>query len=256
MKTKDDKEYDLREIWIKTRKQRLESSMSQKYKNEFATLNKDISDLIRSLRRQIDKYLVKNSLPPHFGNYIRFYDKEELLYDAEINFHQIKKFLNQKTSILQKDELIAKDYLDLMSYITRKKLMENSIAKFEKPQFYTEAEENIEKMEDVDEDDVELIKPLQKMTSSEYSELFTYEQSEEADAKTKEKRLKDKLISHFEDQLKQAYGKQLQQEKAEDKEKEKEANKGKKKKQQLKGKEAKKDKELKKKDKKDKKTKK
>ena len=83
MQTKEDKEFELRELWIKTRKQRLESSMSQKHKVEFASLNKEISDLIRSIRRQIDKYLVKNSLPPHFGNYIRFYDKEELLYDAE-----------------------------------------------------------------------------------------------------------------------------------------------------------------------------
>jgi len=173
------------------------------------------------------------------------------LYDAEINFYQIKKLLNTKTSILQKDESIAKDYLDLMSYITRKKLMENSIAKFEKPQFYTEVEEEKEKLADIDEDDVEEIKPLQKITSAQYSDLFTFEESEEIDSKTKEKRLKDKLISHFEDQLKKAYGKQLHQEKAEDKEKEKEANKGRKK-QQLKGNEVKKDKDLKKKDKKDK----
>ncbi len=250
MQTKEDKEYELRELWIKTRKQRLETSMSLKHKTEFASLNKEISDLIRSLRRQIDKYLVKNSLSPHFGNYIRFYDKEELLFDAEINFYQIKKFLNLKTSILQKDESIAKDYLDLMSYITRKKLMENSIAKFEKPQFYSQTEEEKEKLADID-DDLEEIKPLKKMTSAEYSDLFTFEESEEIDSKTKEKRLKDKLISHFEDQLKQAYGKQLQQEKSEDRQKEKEANKGKKK-QQLKGKEVKKDKDLKKKDKKDK----
>ncbi len=260
MQSNEDKEIHLRELWIKTRQKRLESSTSQAHKIEFTKINKEISDLIRSVRRQIDKYLLNNNLPPYFGNNIRFYDKEEFLFDAEINFYQIKKFLNVKSSILENDETIAKDYLELMETITRKKLMETSIAKYEKPEFYSKDDETLEKEE---ENEIKLPEnetdQQNMLKSTEYMQLFEAQYTEnEGDSKQREKKLKEKLLSHFETQMKKAYGKQLEKDKAEDREKLEAEQKGnKKKKVALNPKEAKNnDKKLRKKDKEKAKTKK
>ena len=253
MQSNEDKEIQLRELWIKTRQKRLESSTSQSHKVEFTKINKEISDLIRSVRRQIDKYLLSNNLSPYFGNNIRFYDKEEFLFDAEINFYQIKKFLNVKSSILENDEALAKDYLELMETITRKKLMETSIAKYEKPEYYTKEDELLEKEEEnelkLPDDEVDQQNMLK---STDYMDLFEAQYIEnEGDGKQREKKLKEKLLSHFETQMKKAYGKQLEKDKAEDREKLEAEQKGnKKKKPVLNQKEAKNnDKKLRKKDK-------
>ena len=134
----NEKESRLRELWFTTRKKRFESNISNnpKHKEKFIVIRKEISNLIKDLRRKIDQYLIKNRKPVFFGTKIRHYDKEEFLYDAEINFYQIKRFLNQKSSILKKDPSITMNYLDLMEAIKRKKILENSIANFEKPNYY------------------------------------------------------------------------------------------------------------------------
>ena len=77
---------------MKKKKSILSSNVENKSENKdkFYDIKKEISNHIRSLRRQIDQYLIKNRKQAFFKNKIRFYDKEQVLYDAEINFHQIK----------------------------------------------------------------------------------------------------------------------------------------------------------------------
>lgn len=257
----EDKEIHLKEQWLKSRKQRLEASVSSssQFKSDFTKINNEISELIRSIRRQIDKYLIKNNHPIFFGNNIRFYDKEELIYDAEINFYQIKRFLNEKTSILKNDKSISKNYLELMETIRRKKIMEKTVAKFEKPKFYNEIDVNQEKKEEEEDENERLGKNdsvLKMMDNDEYLEKFEeLMQTNDVDAKTQEKKLKEKLLEHFEKEVNKFHGKEMYNEKKEDEKKEKElSGKGKKKeKEKLKVNDKeknKKDKELKKKGKK------
>jgi len=260
----EDKEIVLKEQWLKSRKERLEGSisLSSQYKSDFTRISKEISNLIRSIRRQIDKYLMKNNHPVYFGNNIRFYDKDELVYDAELNFYQIKRFLNEKSSILMNDKSISKNYLELMETIRRKKIMEKTVAKFEKPKFYSQTEERQEKEEE-DEDENERIgkndSVLMMMDNDQYLEKFEeIMKSDEVDAKTKERKLKEKLLEHFEKEVHKFHGKELMKEKKEDEKLENEKGKGKgkgkvirKEKLKIKDKEkSKKDKELKKKGKK------
>eukprot|EP00340_Litonotus_pictus_P001085 CAMPEP_0170516848 /NCGR_PEP_ID=MMETSP0209-20121228/2972_1 /TAXON_ID=665100 ORGANISM="Litonotus pictus, Strain P1" /NCGR_SAMPLE_ID=MMETSP0209 /ASSEMBLY_ACC=CAM_ASM_000301 /LENGTH=667 /DNA_ID=CAMNT_0010801909 /DNA_START=57 /DNA_END=2056 /DNA_ORIENTATION=+ len=199
-----DKEVRLRELWLKTKTNRDASNISENptFKPEFLEIRKDISNLIRSLRRNIDQYLIKNGVPPYFGNKIRFYDREEFLYDSEINFHQIKRFLSKKSSILKNDPSISYNYLDLIETLNKKKLLENSIANFEKVKAY-DPNEAIEKEEkesdrmvtsiimDKDEEVIEILK----------------ESGNDFSKPAKEKKgssLKNKLLEHFENQIKES----------------------------------------------------
>ena len=236
-----DREIYLRELWLKNRNSRIESLVGEtkstnKYKEDFITINRTISNTIRSIRNQIDKYLLKNKQKPVFGHNIRFYDKEEILYDAEINFHQIKKFLSSKTDLLKQDETISKRYLELMELLTRKKILENSVAKFEKPEFFdhenkvywdrmrgvgAEGDNIGGKVEDVDDsemkeylksnfgegDEVDADYASSLMSGEGYLDVVESKLSvDEGNILDREKRLKEKLLEHFEGQMKEAFG--------------------------------------------------
>ena len=241
MQSNIDREIYLRELWLKNRNNRIESiigslSSDNKYKKDFLSINKSISNTIRSIRRQIDKYLLNNKQKPVFNHNIRFYDKEEILYDAEINFHQIKKFLSYDTNILKNDESISKRYIELMELLSRKKILENSVAKYEKPEFYNHdnrqywdklrgknnVEENIEN-NIVDKEENEMIKYISDnfegdndvnteyvaklLESEDYIDIIESKLSvDEGNLLGREKRLKEKLLEHFESQMKEALG--------------------------------------------------
>lgn len=146
-----------------------------------------------------------------------------------------------------------------METIRRKKIMEKTVAKFEKPKFYNETDLNQEKKEEEEDENERLGKNdsvLKMMDNDEYLDKFEeLMQSNDVDAKTQEKKLKEKLLEHFEKEVNKFHGKELFNEKKEEERKEKEmTGKGKKKeKEKLKVNDKeknKKDKELKKKGKK------
>lgn len=199
---------------MKKKKSILSSNVDNKPENKdkFIDIKKEISNHIRSLRRQIDQYLIKNRKQAFFKNKIRFYDKEQILYDAEINFHQIKRLLTFNSTILKNDPSIAKHYLDLMNAITRKKILENSIANFEKPEFYSKTEEP--EVEEKESDSLYDILYVDKIKSSEgehkqeadNKELARSEERKLLNSQVAEKKTKEKLLKYFEEHVKSSLG--------------------------------------------------
>jgi len=211
-------------MWVKTQEKRLIAEKSDEYKSDFFELRKEISNIIRDLRKQIDQYLIKNNYPVVFGNKIRFYDKEEFLYDAEINFYQLKRFLTYKSSVLKNDPSIAKNYADLMEAITRKKIIENSIANFERSDFYNPEQDKLDNEEDNQllnevykleteekasgeiQDIAKMAKEkLEEETSSDFRRVKSQNKQKKL-MKEREKKLKKKILDHFEQKVKEALG--------------------------------------------------
>lgn len=225
----EEKELRLRDAWLKSKERRMEVSVGKRIESseESLEVRKEITSIIRSLRRQIDQYLVKNKKPIYFGTRVKFFDKKEFLYDAEINFHQIKRFLNVKSSILQKDPSIAKNYLDLMEAITRKRIIENSVANFERSEYYNQTteggkarfskEQGTENINENEMSEKDLLKDMSAFLDEEVlsnSKILGMEKKESArEEKTQQKNLqnqakktKESLLSFFEDKVKESMG--------------------------------------------------
>lgn len=165
------------------------------------------------MRRQIDQFLIKNRKQAFFKNKIRFYDKEQVLYDAEINFHQIKRLLTFNSEILKNDPSIAKHYLDLMNAITRKKVLENSIANFENPEYFNfdKIKENSEENELDSLDDGLYSTKIREsegeaMQEADSKELAKSEERKLLNSQVAEKKTKEKLLKYFEDHVKSSLG--------------------------------------------------
>lgn len=205
-----DKEMRLKEMWLTNKKNRLsvKAGEENKHQPKLFEIRKEISGLIRDIRRLIDQYLMKNRKPIFFGRNIRFYDREDVLFDSEINFHQIKRFLTLKPSILKNDPSITYHYLDLIEAITRKKIVENSISNFEKPNFVKEQLE-------IDEDQEENISITEKVLKFgdkdfvDYNEINSDIDDSFANVSKKKlienkKKVENKILDHFKERVKEA----------------------------------------------------
>lgn len=82
--------------------------------------------LARQVRFRIDQELTRRNIVPLFKDNYRTYDKEEFLLDADLEFYKIKKLLEKNPKILKDDPLIGADYMRIISYIKRKRLLENT----------------------------------------------------------------------------------------------------------------------------------
>jgi hypothetical protein len=198
-----DKETRLRESWIKA-KQR---SLTEDHNNEEASaLNESISDLVRTLRRKIDQQLIKNRKHPAFGANYKNYNDEELLIDADIEFHKIKKFLQKDSNIIKQDPEIGYRYDDLLKTLKRKKVIENTVPRFgaeHLDEYYAEeAEPEVEEEELVVEEDLaedSLQKKLKNITAtlSKQEELLSASKSM-LQVEEKIQKAKEKIIAEFE----------------------------------------------------------
>jgi len=207
-----DKEMRLKEIWLTNKKNRLTVKVGEenKHQSNLFEVRKQISELIRDIRRLIDQYLMKNRKPIFFGRNIRFYDREDVLFDSEINFHQIKRFLSLKPSILKNDPSITYHYLDLIEAITRKKIIENSMANFEKPNYIKEQIE-VEN-DDINEDKISITEKIFNFGEKDFLDYNSIN-SEVDDSignvsKKKllenKKKVENKILDHFKERVKGA----------------------------------------------------
>lgn len=226
----EERELRLRDIWLRNKEKRIEMNAQEKLNESKQNLEirKEISDIIRGLRRQIDQYLLKNNKPIYFGNRIRFFDKEEFLYDAEINFHQIKRFLSMKSSILKNDPSIAKNYLDLMEAIQRKKIIEVSVANFERKEYYLNEkkdgktfyskERGADQIEGEEEEDEKKgieeasdflyveVENNSKLLGLEQKDLAKGDHTLQKNMEAQAKKTKENLLAFFEEKVKESIG--------------------------------------------------
>lgn len=129
LETLEEKEERLRKIWINSKKNLIDSKTFEKNKN-FLKINKEIIELIKSLRIKIDQNLLKNKKHPVFGTNYRHVSFDEFMVDADIEFHKIKKFLLKSPEVLKNDPEIGFKYQSLVENLKRKVLIEKSSPKF------------------------------------------------------------------------------------------------------------------------------
>jgi hypothetical protein len=197
-----DKESRLRELWINSKRNNLEAQTE-----ELTKLDDAIAELVRNIRRKIDQNLIKMRKHPVFGANYRFYEEEEFMIDSEIEFHKIKKFLKEDSSVIKKDPEIGYRYEELLQTLKRKKIIENSVPMFGAEHindFYNKNDVIADEDEDkIDMDDIytealgSAQEQMKKLTS-------VYESGDFANAKNmnqvddKITKAKEKIITEFE----------------------------------------------------------
>jgi hypothetical protein len=151
----DEKENRLRELWINSMKVKLErAAKNPKYHlKDINILNEEISDLVRNLRRKIDQTLLKNKKHPIFGANYRYYKRDEFTLDSEVEFHKIKKFLDESPDMIKKDPEIGVKYDELKTLLKRKVVKERVSVKFgnENEDVYYRSDEKMEDEEEIGE---------------------------------------------------------------------------------------------------------
>jgi hypothetical protein len=201
-----EKEARLRETWIRSKSKRLEINDSE----EMEKLSDDIAGTVRDLRRKIDQHLIKNRKHPVFGSNYRNFTDEDLMLDSEIEFHKIKKFLQNEPGVIKQDPEIGYRYEELLKTLKRKKVIENSVPRFGAEQFdeyynekvKAESYESAEVQEDEGDDYVTQIGTLkEKMKTI----TTTFANPEELTAsksigqvEEKIQKAKEKIIAEFE----------------------------------------------------------
>jgi hypothetical protein len=121
----NEKETRLRELWIKSKRRHLTQE-----NEDIIKLNESIAETVRSLRLKIDQQLIKNRKHPAFGANYKNYNKNDLMIDADIDFHKIKNFLKNEPHIIKQDPEIGYRYEELIKTLKRKKVIENSVPRF------------------------------------------------------------------------------------------------------------------------------
>ena len=118
----DEKESRLRELWINSKKVKLERAIKypRLHMKDLDRLNDEIGELVRNLRRKIDQALLKNRKHPIFGSNYRYYKRDEFTLDSEVEFHKIKKFLGLTPDVIKKDPEIGVKYDELKNLLKRK----------------------------------------------------------------------------------------------------------------------------------------
>jgi hypothetical protein len=197
-----DKESRLRELWINSMKNSIDLETE-----ELTKLNESISEIVRNLRRRIDQGLIKMRKHPVFGSNYRFYEEEEFMLDAEIEFHKIKKFLQEDSSVIKKDPEIGYRYEELLQTLKRKKIIEKSVPMFgaehindyyDKHQIDQEEEEEKIDMEDLLHEKIGSAQEQMKKVTNDYeSEDFTNAKNMNQ-VEDKITKAKEKIISEFE----------------------------------------------------------
>jgi len=205
----DQKEMRLRELWINSRKERLEQNMKrpETLSKELTKLNDNISVLVRNLRRKIDQTLLKNRKHPIFGANYRYYKYDEFMLDSEIEFHKIKKFLESSPEKIKNDPEIGYKYKELIDLLKRKKIGEATTSQFEDP--IDEFKEEKKEEEQVDEDITENIESQEKVKISGKSRSARRELEKALGATGKVEKVdeelgkvKESIVSHFENIIK------------------------------------------------------
>lgn len=205
----DQKEMRLRELWINSRKERLEQNMKrpEALSKELTKLNDNISVLVRNLRRKIDQTLLKNRKHPIFGANYRYYKYDEFMLDSEIEFHKIKKFLESSPEKIKNDPEIGYKYKELIDLLKRKKIGEATTSQFEDP--IDEFKEEKKEEEQVDEDITENIESQEKVKISGKSRSARREMEKALGATGKVEKVdeelgkvKESIVSHFENIIK------------------------------------------------------
>jgi hypothetical protein len=205
----DEKEMRLRELWINSRKERLEKNINrpESLSRELQKLNDNISVLVRNLRRKIDQTLLKNRKHPIFGANYRYYKYDEFMLDSEIEFHKIKKFLETSPEKIKNDPEIGYKYKELINLLKRKKIGEATTAQFEDPidEF---VEEKVQE-EQIDDDFTELIESNDKVKISGKSRSARKELEKALGGTGKVEKVdeelgkvKESIVSHFENIIK------------------------------------------------------
>ena len=125
METIEEKEKRLKKLWIMTKRNRtIQRSLESPTNEEIININNDIVKLVRNIRYKIDQNLLKNQKHPIFGANYRKISQEEFMMDAEVEFHKIKKYLNNSPEVLQEDPEIKEKYKDLIKNLKRRRFTE------------------------------------------------------------------------------------------------------------------------------------
>ncbi len=204
----DEKEMRLRELWINSCKNKLEKNIKRPdyVIKDLQKVNEDISELVRSLRRKIDQSLLKIRKHPIFGANYRYYKRDEFMLDSEMEFHKIKKFLENSPDKIKNDPEIGYKYKELIDLLKRKKVGEQTTSKFEDPVDEL-VEEKIVVVE-VDDDATEEQEKKDKLRISGKSKSARTELDKAYGNNKFEKidedlgKVKDSIVSHFESIIK------------------------------------------------------
>lgn len=197
----DDKEARLRQKWIESRRRRLATGDHTK---EITKLNSRITSLVADLRVRIDQTLLKNRKHPVFGSNYRFYRPEEFLADAELEFHKIKKFLENSSEKIQQDPEIGFRYQELIDLLKRKVVIERALPRFGAEHIEAGAVKDLgeDEAENEEEDEEEPISQAQ----NQFAKIFKTVVNQESFVDTKDatkmndqfSKAKDKIVSQFE----------------------------------------------------------
>jgi hypothetical protein len=203
-----EKEERLRQLWLNSRKNMIDINDREKNKKIYK-LNEEILDLIRGLRRKIDQTLIKNKKHPVFGANYRYYNYEDFMVDSDVEFHKIKKFLENDSVTIQKDPEIGLRYKELIDLLKRKKIQENTTPAFgnEKENNYFRGESLQEEKEDEEGTEiyVHLLEGMKTFLTQPGEMAYESELNKKADinqADEETDNVKKKLVSQFEEYMK------------------------------------------------------
>jgi hypothetical protein len=203
----EEKEARLRELWINTYKDRLEKNIKrpESVTKDLQKLNDEIAVLLRNLRRKIDQNLILNRKHPIFGSNYRYLKREEFLFDSEVEFHKIKKFLTNVPEKIKLDPEIGYKYRELIDLLKRKKIGEATYNKFEDSVDKYVAEKTIQEEEDEDKGDEVVQEKLKlsgksKSTIAALDSAFGNTRSDKIDEELG--KVKESIVSHFESIIK------------------------------------------------------
>jgi len=122
---------ELRQLWLDFKRQRVNTddleSNDAKLLNYY---NLEVIGSIRSIRRNIDNYLLSVKKHPIFRTNYRYYKDNEQEIDMEMDFHRIKKYLNNNLQVLAEDQSTFNDYEKIIAALKAKVLLERTISKF------------------------------------------------------------------------------------------------------------------------------
>lgn len=203
----EEKEARLRELWINTYKDRLEKNIKrpESVSKDLQKLNDEIAVLLRNLRRKIDQNLILNRKHPIFGSNYRYLKRDEFMFDSEVEFHKIKKFLTNVPEKIKLDPEIGYKYKELIDLLKRKKIGEATYNKFEDPVDKFVAEKAVYVEEDEDKGD-EILQEKVKLSGKSKSTIaaldnaFGNTKSEKIDEELG--KVKESIVSHFESIIK------------------------------------------------------
>ncbi len=210
----EEKELRLRQLWAESRKTSLDSKVKKPeiFAKDLTKLNSDIQNSVRALRRKIDQTLLKNNKHPIFGANYRYMKREDLLIDSEIEFHKIKKFLQNSPEKIRDDPEIGIKYQELMTMLKAKQIGQETYAKNEDPvdELPVQVQEEAEDEENVDIQEESFKKKSDSKTRSS-SQMIDNAVGTSSNKKIETieeemNKVKTKIVTHFENIIKSQAG--------------------------------------------------